>query len=188
MSWHFNPGKATQAAAYLLKLGNADRMNYLKVLKLLYLADRLSIREKGYPVTGDDVYAMDYGPVLTRVYDFIRARPRLGADVWAESFRTDNYDLVLLSDPKIGDLSRHDIRILNKVFEEHHDVNGFDVSELTHDFPEWQQHYRRDTSTLIPLDAILQSLDFSPADREKILQEAESDKRYFAFFEQLSSA
>lgn len=39
-------------------------MSYLRMLKLLYLADRESLKETGHTITGDRVVAMEHGPVL----------------------------------------------------------------------------------------------------------------------------
>jgi uncharacterized phage-associated protein len=64
MKPRFNEQKATQAAARFLKLANG-KMNYLKLIKLLYLLDRESLNRRGRPVTGDQYYSMKLGPVLS---------------------------------------------------------------------------------------------------------------------------
>jgi hypothetical protein len=48
----FNPKKAAQAAAYLLKL-NGGKMDYRRLLTLLYLADRKMLITHGRTITGD---------------------------------------------------------------------------------------------------------------------------------------
>ena len=64
----FNEKKATQAAAHLLKL-RGGKMSYMKLIKLLYLADREAILAWGRPITTDGYASMDRGPVLSRVLD-----------------------------------------------------------------------------------------------------------------------
>jgi hypothetical protein len=49
----FNEKKAAQAAAYLLKL-HGGKMDYRKLLTLLYLADRKLLAERGRTITGDE--------------------------------------------------------------------------------------------------------------------------------------
>lgn len=68
----FKFDKALQAAAYLLRRETCREMNYMRLLKVLYLADRESIRESGAPITGDKIAAMERGPVLSGVFDLIK--------------------------------------------------------------------------------------------------------------------
>src|SRR5271155_4089348 len=64
--------KTIQAIGVLLRADGVKRMNYMRLLKLLYMADRESLRETGRPITGGPVTAMERGPVLEEVYDLIR--------------------------------------------------------------------------------------------------------------------
>jgi hypothetical protein len=50
--FRFNERKAAQAAAYLLAK-RGGRMDYRKLLALLYLADRQKLVERGHTITGD---------------------------------------------------------------------------------------------------------------------------------------
>src|SRR5579864_4403328 len=70
----FNETKATQAAAQLLRL-RGGRMSYVKLVKLLYLADREALIRWGRPITTDHYVSMDEGPVVARIYDLIRNEP-----------------------------------------------------------------------------------------------------------------
>ena len=66
--------KAAQAAAlFLLKAGGP--MPHLKLMKLLYIADRESYRRRGSPITGDDdgFHAARPCPLAKR-YDLMIAR------------------------------------------------------------------------------------------------------------------
>jgi uncharacterized phage-associated protein len=44
----------------------------LKLLKLMYLADRKSLLETGVPITGDSISALDKGPVLSQTYNRLK--------------------------------------------------------------------------------------------------------------------
>lgn len=63
--------KLHQAVEYLLEK-HGGRLNYTKLIELLYLADREMINQTGYPITGDSYCLVKNGPVLSRVYDLIR--------------------------------------------------------------------------------------------------------------------
>jgi uncharacterized phage-associated protein len=186
MSWRFDPLRATQAAAFVVKCSGSNRMQYLKLLKILYFADRASLKEKGYPITGDQPYAMDYGPVLTRVYDYIKCNLRKGTDVWFRYFRTIGYDVECIEDPGTSRLSKYDRRIMVSVYEEHKDMDGFDMSRVSHDFPEWREKYRGEgTSTLIPIENTLNAIDVVIED---LPEKIEEERKFFGFFENLGGA
>ena len=64
--------KTIEAAATLLRLAPYRRMSRKRLLALLYLADRESLKPTGRPIIGGRLVAMDYGPIHSEVYDFIK--------------------------------------------------------------------------------------------------------------------
>ena len=66
MHFRFHFERALQASAYLLRL-DRKKMSYLRLLKLLYIADREWLAETGESITGDRAYAMKQGPVLSTI-------------------------------------------------------------------------------------------------------------------------
>jgi uncharacterized phage-associated protein len=56
----------------LLRQDGVRCMNYMRLLKLLYIADRESLPRTGRPIVGGPVIAMERGPVLEEVFDLIR--------------------------------------------------------------------------------------------------------------------
>ena len=56
--FRFNFEKTLQAIAVLLRQSENRTDNYMRLLKLLYLADRKSLAQMGRPITGDRVVAM----------------------------------------------------------------------------------------------------------------------------------
>jgi uncharacterized phage-associated protein len=71
MVFRFNIEKTIQAIAAFLYFHQSDEMSYLRMLKLLYLADRESLKETGRSIASDRVVAMEHGPVLSSVYELI---------------------------------------------------------------------------------------------------------------------
>ena len=61
-----NLSKLIQVVYYLLKKYDYF-LNYTKMIKILYLVDRTSLAELGETITGDEFYAMDNGPVLSKL-------------------------------------------------------------------------------------------------------------------------
>src|SRR5712691_464729 len=67
----FSERRVAQMAAYLLGR-EKGRMNYLKLIKLLYLADRESLKRHGHPISDDRYVSMDHGPVLSTTFNLIK--------------------------------------------------------------------------------------------------------------------
>src|SRR5438552_2018304 len=100
MRFHFNDRKTAQAAAYLLQL-HGGSMEYMKLIKLLYLADRGVLLAIGQPITGDRLVSMKHGPVLSRVLDFITHGPERTQSEWFSYVaEPEGYSVALKREPE----------------------------------------------------------------------------------------
>ncbi len=72
MNFRFQIGKATEASCELLQRAGGQ-LNIMKLVKLLYLLDRLSIDRRNIPVVGGDYLSMRNGPVTSEVLDLINS-------------------------------------------------------------------------------------------------------------------
>lgn len=135
----FSAEKTIQAAAVLLKTTDDSRMTRLRLIKLLYIADRESIQETGVPITGDQAYALPNGPVLTRTYDAIKGE---GYDTarWAQFLRPSGQDVVLAQDPGVPLLARFEVRKLQEVALRFESLDDWALVNHTHTFEEWRKH------------------------------------------------
>src|SRR6185312_10095771 len=82
------------------------RMHYLKLLKLMYLADREALLRWGIPISTDRYVSMDHGPVVSNTYTLIvEDMPK---PVWAEfiSPPLGEYEIELLKEAPTDRLSR----------------------------------------------------------------------------------
>src|ERR1035441_10218808 len=116
----FNEAKATQAATQFLRL-RGGRISYIKLIKLLYLADREALIRWGCPITTDRYVSMDIGPVVSRIYDLIRDEPPPSfVRVWLKFIsHPDNYKVRLLSDPGNSELSSRERELIDEVYALH---------------------------------------------------------------------
>jgi len=135
----FNEAKATQAAARFLRR-QGGRMNYMKLIKLLYLLDRSALLTWGRPVTTDRYVSMDRGPVVSRILDLIREEPEPGSvSVWRQHISgRQEYSVQLVSDPGSDDLSRAEEDLIDRVFAEHGHKSQWDLVDFCHALPEWK--------------------------------------------------
>lgn len=151
--------KAIQASAVLLK-EHAGTMSRMRLLKMLYMADRKSMVAIGRTVTGDHPFAMANGPVLTQVYDLIK-----GCDPYVPTWerfiqRHGPQDVILCNDPGVDELSRWEIETLVSIAKECANMDDYEVADLTHEFPEWMKNRpAKGQSKIIPWDDVLEALN-----------------------------
>lgn len=182
MRFRFKSRKAIQAIALFLRPQPSKRMNYMRLLKLLYVADRECLRECGRPITGDSVVAMKRGPVLSQTCNIIKGEDILAPE-WAAFVRLDRYELELKDDPGVPDLSRFELGILQRVAADYADKDEWDMVEITHGFPEWEKNDPGDSSRPIPLEDILEAVGRS-ADLKAIEQDARDEAAFDRVFGQ----
>ena len=171
IQFRFHPEKAVEAAAVLLKL-HGKPMKYLGLLKMLYIADRVALKRMEQPITGDHYVSMDYGPVLSGVYDLIKGKPVDNAlPLWSKFISPSHETHVsLLDDPGDEDLCEEEEEIIQQVYKAFGHLDPFQVAEWTHDLPEWQDPHG---STIpITIEDILKNVGKSHEEIVEIQKEA----------------
>jgi uncharacterized phage-associated protein len=167
----FDPTKVAQAAALLMRREAEPRMSRLRLLKLLYVADRELLQERCRPLTGDNAVAMENGPVLMATYDLIK-----GIDdrrqIWAAFFRNEGRDIHLITDPGVGKLSRKEIQKLEEVSARFIDCDDWALAEYTHAYPEWLKNKpSAGNSNPISIDDLLDATGLSAHKAELLANE-----------------
>lgn len=158
MPFRFDSEKTLQAIGVLLAHSVSNkRDNYMRILKLLYMADRRSIDQTGRPITGDGFVAMKRGPVLTRTYNIIKEEDS-DSQVWSQYIAKKGYDIQLIDNPGFGKLSKYEIELLQTICEENRELDEWAMVEKTHGFQEWQKNDPGESSKPIPLSDVLVAL------------------------------
>jgi uncharacterized phage-associated protein len=149
----------------------------MRLLKLLYLANRRSLEEIGDPIVDDDVVAMRYGPVLSNTYDLIKGNSLNGEDraTWAKHFKVvDWIQIRMLSDPGTAHLSDYDVETLIQIASQYKDTEDDDLSALTHTFDEYIRNWDDSrNSERISENDLLRGIGYTPKETKEILKEAE---------------
>lgn len=139
MQFHLDVEKMIQAAAAVLRTESSREMSYLRLLKLLYIADRECLRETGRPIVGGRQVAMDWGPVPSRPYDAIK-----GCDScllrWQDFIECSGYKVRLVHDPGMDRLTKYEAYKLAEVVGQNVNLNEWELSASTHEFPEYIKH------------------------------------------------
>lgn len=140
MRMRFREDKATQAAARILgRCGG--RMPHLKLIKLLYLAERESLTRFGVPLTWDACVSMPYGPVVSATLDRINERQEYEGGYWDRHIAPKaNHEVRLRPGVEVpGDqLSPAEEAVLDEVVARYGGMDRWALVELTHGLPEWQ--------------------------------------------------
>lgn len=179
ISFKFNEKKATQAASLFLEK-NGGKMSYMKLIKLLYLADREALMLWERPLTGDTYFSMKHGPILSNVLDIISN----GGDPENSSYwykyigQPKNYDVKLKEKglPEADTLSQREMALISELSEKFKDFDRWDMVKFCHDFlPEWEDV--GNTRKLIEISNILKALNKS-TDEIKAIEEEVSNLNY----------
>ena len=160
MNIPFNLDKAMAAASILLGDTEHRCMEYMRLLKLLYVADRTVLAESDGPLLGSQVVAMKNGPLHSRIFDLIKGEDSL-ATTWQKFFKTRDFSIHLTDSPSISSLSRFEIRKLKEVSDKYRSIGTWELVDLTHEFAEWKQAYpdpTENTSRPIEFSAIIDAL------------------------------
>lgn len=134
MNFRFNISKATEAACIFLERGGG-RMNIRKLVKLMYLLDRLSLDRRGIPVTGGDYLSMRNGPVTSEVLDLINSGQLEGESDrrWEQSISDRvNHEVQLDQMPKRGHLADSEVELLDQVWMEHRERDQYQLRDWCH--------------------------------------------------------
>ena len=184
MFYAFDLDKTVQAASVVVKRHDG-RIGRMRLLKLLYLADRALLAERGRPITGDRVVAMRKGPVLSQTYELIKGQ-HVDAPAWDRVFdRFGNIDVILAAEPQPGRLSQREVETLQDLCDRHMPLDDDDLSDLTHELPEWRDVYTdAQATTPISGERILEAVGRSADEatlRERAELEAREDEAFAAF-------
>lgn len=163
----FQERKAAQAAAFFIfKAGGS--LEVLKLMKLMYLAERDSLERFGESITGDAFVSMPHGPVLSITLDHINHFVPSQYGGWSSwiSDKADNrvglQDSSMLRDENdLQALSEADLQSLQVIWQQYGHYSAWDLREMTHNglCPEWSDPHG--SSRPIPMLKLLKILGYS---------------------------
>lgn len=138
ISFPYNRDKAIQAVLWLLGR-HGGTLNKLKLVKLLFLADKEHLIRYGRPIVGGQYYAMPHGPASSQLLNHINEAAHKGVCPFVLK---DN--LVLSQTPADKDeLSESDIKILDAINQQYGNVHWWALRNLTHLLAEYIKNWRR---------------------------------------------
>jgi uncharacterized phage-associated protein len=135
----FSEEKATQVAARLLQL-RGGRMSHLKLVKLLYLAERESLTRFGAPLTYDRCVSMPHGPVPSATLDRINEHEIYQGGYWDTHITPKHeYEVSLRDRDAIPNdlLSPAEEALIDEIFARYGHLGRWELVKFTHTLPEW---------------------------------------------------
>lgn len=138
----------SQQLAALIKNGTNNRETRLKLTKLMWGADRFSLRRRGRSVSQSSYSAMEYGPVSSRILDVIKPGNGLlteadisyVSNIFALSGNSNEY-VNLISDPGEDYLSDSDREFIGQAESTFRGYDRFYLAKtISHQYPEWKRH------------------------------------------------
>lgn len=182
----YDPRKAAQTVAYLTVKNGRRPLNIVKAIKLVYLADRESVRRHGFPIQDEEHYSLPLGPVNSSTYEFIKGEvPPEYSEQWSE-FLTDrsNHRIGLrnreIDTDDLDELSDADIEVLDSVWDQFGHMGTWRLVDWTHDpnnVPEWEDPHG--SSSRIPLRRMMDALGIeNAAERESEVHEHRNSSKF----------
>jgi len=144
MLLEFDYKKATQAINYLTKK-EGGQIDKLKLIKLVYFADRYHLRRYGRPMFNDAYFAMRLGPVGSSVKDiaelssdFLDEEERRYAGQFIARGAIDN-TVVSVADVDSDIFSKSELEALSFAYDEFGSQPESQLVNITHRYPEWSK-------------------------------------------------
>ncbi|MCE9583304.1 MAG: SocA family protein [Planctomycetes bacterium] len=177
-TFDFDSRKAIEAAGFFLSR-HGKKLNRFHLLKVLYLADRESIRKFHRPICGGEYVSMDYGPVLSRVYDLIKfdKHGAARADSWGHYFENHDFHVLERKAPGRAFLSKADLAILEAVDAKFGHMSFEDLLQYVHTkLPEWKDP--SGSSEPIETSSLLKLFGLRPAEILEIGRHALAEREH----------
>lgn len=133
--------KIIQALAHWADSQPEKMMDNMKAYKLLWLADCYHLRQYGRTITGDSYYAMHFGIVPSDAKCLLEGTKTKLRNPKGYSPRyvlhADENRFKVVATPDVSVFSESDQAALDKVLAIYGSYDSLQLSELTHQFPEW---------------------------------------------------
>lgn len=179
----FSEKRTAQAAAFMLYRAGG-RLPLLKLMKLLYLAERESLRKFGEPISGDKLVSMPHGPVLSKTLDLMNGWGGEDPNGWGSWVEDRAEHSVALKDPSmirspeqdLLELSNDDLDVLESVWANYGHMGKYELVEYTHSpsIPEWEDP--KGSSNPIPVERLLVAVGYEGVALQSALKHLEEQE------------
>lgn len=151
--------KFKQLLLFIAKRSEDDpRYGATKLNKLLFFADFLAYAQLGKPITGQTYFRLKMGPAPKRLLPLRRELFKAGAAAIERrnrGGRRAQERVIALVEPNLKEFTGAEIALVEEIIRELWDMDGTDLSDLSHRMPAWQAFEDEDE---IPYQAVFVQL------------------------------
>ncbi|MGM0530723.1 MAG: Panacea domain-containing protein [Bacteroidota bacterium] len=161
--------KIIQAIIYFASKTSNGQINRLKLMKLLWLADRYHLNKYGRLILPDNYYALPQGPVPSKTMNYSK-------ESIENAFEVNGYSIKAKSEFDPRYFSKSDLDIMEEIWERYSQYDQFELKKLSHNFPEWKRYEKElnDSANLNSYPIVLD--DFFKEPENKVNYEHDSEK------------
>ncbi len=183
--FQLDPEKTVAAIVYLT-LHHSSGLDKYGICKLLFLADKYHLVRYGRPITGDEYWALPFGPAPTAVLNQLNAvsddavdSDEIGRLANAldldRTFRYPRFKAKIAVD--LDCLSKSDIEALDKIYLRYGQVDFGELKSITHAMPAymnaWNDRGSRESAPMSFEDFFEEDSDALAGVLEEMIEDAE---------------
>lgn len=135
MNFRFDITKATEVACEFLKR-EGGTINIMKLIKLVYLLDRLSVARRGIPVVGGAYFSLPNGPITSELVDLVNSGGLWGVkECHWDDFISDreNHQVKLVKEASRDHLSDSEMDLIAAIYHEHGTKDQWQLRDWCHE-------------------------------------------------------
>ena len=159
-----NERRATQMAVAFITKANRP-VGWLRLVKLMYLAEREAMCRFLLPIIGDQIFAMQQGMALSDTARLAQGKEEADGE-WDQHIVRTARGLGIrrgVSAGSLGDLSEDDLGAIQRVWERYGDKSQDElVHDVHHKLPEWMDHWdnhdRKTHAVPVPYETLYRTI------------------------------
>jgi len=140
-------------AVVLFIVNRCEAIDYFRIFKILYFADKAHYADYGRRIVNDSFYAFENGPVPSALYNAIKIatgkvkRPTnspltLISDALSKVDQDYDYIITAKVKPDMDELSKSDIEYLTESIEQNRNLSFTELSDKSHDAA-WKEAWNK---------------------------------------------
>lgn len=160
-------------------------MSHLKLMKLMYLADREAVRAFGLPISRDRFVSMPHGPVLSMTLNLmdgdVESLPGGWTD-WISAKEDNELSLNKFFEPDdLTELNRAELAVLKAVWAQFGAMEKWEIRDWTHvHCPEWKDP--KGSSYPITFQSLARAVGLSETAANELAAQIEADQEIDSLF------
>ncbi len=109
-----------------------NRIERMRLMKLLWLSDRLHLNKYGRLILMDRYKALPNGPIASNAL-------KISQSGFPGSIEVDSHNVKSLKEYDPDYFSKSDLKIMEYVWERFQNMDSFEFSKYSHKYPEWKR-------------------------------------------------